>query len=202
MAIDRGGFEEVLEFASRAVGVGAYQRSTAEAMAFGALEAGMVDVAAMTVAPYGPDVGFGDDYMTLFSATAALHVRVELGDLDAAEPIAAFLARFPERWAGAGAAPLGLGFVGLALARDHAARSDVDLAAPAYEQALLSAERAGAVGWTARTLVHQGAFLRSVGGRGADEALARAADLAQRHRLAYVRRRLDRLGPDDKSTYS
>ena len=189
--IDRGGIEELVRHAIKAIDVGAYVRSTAEILAFGALEAGLTDLARELTAPFGADTAFPDDYMTLCCGAAALHVRVELGDRDGAAAAAAVVADFPDRWAGAGGSPISLGFIGLALARFHEAEGRDSLADEHFARALTSAERAGAVAWQARTLVHHGAFLLDRGDvSAATKALDAAAVLADRHKLPYVHRRL------------
>ncbi len=191
-AIDRGGFEAMLAIRGRAASVGASSRSVAESTAFCALEAGLVNLAGQIVASFSPAAVFADDYTTLFCATAALHVRVELGDKDGAASAAAVLAPYPDRWAGAGSAPFSMGFVGLGLARHAAFVGDVELAASRFSAAVAMAEREGAFGWLARSLVHQGRFLREAGdARAAQTALERAAELAVTHGLPYVMRRLE-----------
>ena len=131
--------------------------------------------------------------MTLCCGAAALHVRVELGDRHGAAAAAAVVADYPDRWAGAGGSPISLGFVSLALARFHAAEGRDARSVEHYARALTSAERAGAVAWQARTLVHHGAFLLERGEvvRGDDGVRRRPPTLADRHRLPYVHRRLD-----------
>ena len=192
IAIDHGGLEDLIPFAVATADSTAYARPVAEAIAFAMLEVGRADLARSLIEPFGGHAGFPDDYTTLMGAGAALHVRVELGDLDGAAPVAELLEPFAERWAGAGTSPLCLGPVSLALARHRAAVGDADGSASHFTAAVARTEANGAVAWLARTLVHQARFLDDQGDGGdARDARARAGSLAQRHGLPYVRRRLD-----------
>ncbi len=196
LALDLGGFESILDFATHAAGTTGYRRALPESIAFGALEAGRPDVARSLVDPFGPEAGFPDDYTTLFCATAALHVRIELGDADGAGSAARCLAPYADRWAGAGTIPYCMGVVGLALARYDAMGGDTERARGRFADAIALADRSGAVAWLARSLVHHGVYLLGVGDRAeGDEALARARRLAETHRLPYVLRRLNALAP-------
>ena len=194
IAIDHGGLDDLIPFAVATVGTTAYERTSAECVAFGMLEAGRDDLARSLVEPFGPGAGFPDDFTTLAGATAALHVRVELADLDGAAPIAQLLAPYASRWAGAGNSPLSLGPVRLALARHRCALGDDEGAAELLAASVAMTEANGAVAWLARSLTHQAAFLVSFGDvAGAEAARSRAGSLADRYGLPYVRRRLDRL---------
>ncbi len=196
LALDLGGFEMILDFATQAAGTTGYRRAVPESIAFGALEVGQTDRARSLVAPFGPDSGFPDDYTTLFCATAALHVRVELGDADGARSAARCLGPYAHRWANAGTIPSSMGIVGLALARYDAMTGDTDRARDRFAEALALSERSGAVAWRARGLVHHGRFLLDIGDTAAgQQSLAEARRLARTHRLPYVERRLDALVP-------
>jgi DNA-binding SARP family transcriptional activator/tetratricopeptide (TPR) repeat protein len=191
IAIDHGGFEELAPIAVMTAGSEEYPRATGESMAFAMLEIGQVDVAGALVAPFGPSSEWPDDWTTLFCQTAALHVRVELDDRAGADAVAELLAPYPNRWTNAGSSPICMGVVGLALARQSAMCGDDDLAAVRFAEALRISERMGAPAWTARGLVHHGSFLAGTGdSSGAARAYARAAELASRHGLPYVQRRL------------
>ena len=196
VALDLGGFEEDGFFGGMTSGPArrGYRRPLGEAMAFAALENGHPDIAAFLVTRFGPNAAFPDDYTTLFCATAALHVRVELGERVGAAAAAQALSGYASRWAGAGTAPLGMGVVGLALARYFALCGDHGKARAQFREAVGIAERAGAVAWLARSLVHQGAFLIETGDNaGGEAALVRARELANLHRFPYVLRRIEAL---------
>ncbi|MEZ5296551.1 MAG: BTAD domain-containing putative transcriptional regulator [Ilumatobacteraceae bacterium] len=196
LTVDRGGFEQLLGAVVNRLDLGGYQRSTAEILAFGALEAGLPERAVALVDLVPPDTGFPDDYMRLCSATAALHVRVELGRRGEADAIAAVLDGFEDRWAGGGTSPVSCGFGSLALARLAAADGDHDAAARWFDRAFDSARRAGAVAWLARTHVWHGEFLHGIGDTdAAGVAYEQARAIATRHRLLYVHRRLGELAP-------
>lgn len=197
IAIDRGGLEELVPFAVATAGSTAYGRPVGEALAFAMLEVDRADLARSLRAPFGPQSGFGDDYTTLMAASAALHVSVELGEAKGATAAAAadLLAPYGDRWAGAGTSPMNAGPVSLALARYQAARGDDAAAADLFAASLAMTEAGGAVAWLARTLVHQAAFLHDRGDVvPAAAARARAAELAVRHELPYVQRRLQSAG--------
>ena len=126
--------------------------------------------------------------------TAALNVRVELGDRAGADVVAAALEPFPHRWSGAGTTPLSMGPTDLALARYAAFIGDHDTATARFADATASTTDVGAVAWLARGLVHEGIFLLDIGRRAdGDDALRRAGELADRHALPYVSRRLRHL---------
>ncbi len=191
-AIDVGGLDELLPVAIATAQSSAYNRPLSEALAFAMLELRRSDIARMLVEPFGPSAAFPHDWVTLFCATAALHVRVELGDTAGASAAMQPLADHPNRWAAAGSTPLSMGVVDLALARHSAFEGNDDLARSQFAEAIGLAGRAGAVGWLARGLVHQGLFLRQVGDEsGGRAALDRARELAVRHGFPYVIRRLE-----------
>jgi tetratricopeptide (TPR) repeat protein len=197
-ALDIGGLEELLAALGEEATTTSYLRPVAELGALALLELGMAELAAVAVEPFPPGAPFADDWTTLLSMTAALHVRAELGDVEGAASVLAQLAPYAGRWSPAGTAGSAAGLVDLALARGHALLGDVDAARAAFEAAVAGHERLGATGWLARSLVHQGAFLSTTGDPGDAEAgkaaLVRARELAERHGLPYVRRRLDLLG--------
>ena len=127
------------------------------------------------------------DYLTVFLDVAAATVAAETADEVAAAGLLTRLAPLAGRWANAGTGAGSLGFVDLALARLQVVAGDHAAARQGFEQAVVVHERAGTPPWLARTLVHQGRFLRSVGdGAAGDAALARAAQLAELHRLPIV----------------
>ena len=191
ISIDRGGLETMVDFAVAMAQQSAYRRPTSESMAFAMLELGAVDVARQLISPFGSSTSFVDDWTTVFSATAALHVRVELG-ADGVAGLFEFLTPYSDRWSCCGTAPISMGLVSLALARGAAALGDSDRARTLFETAVAEHDRIGAVSWLARSLVHQGIFLREAFDASVGEtALERAADLAERHGFPYVRRRLD-----------
>ena len=188
--LDRGGLETIGSLPMPAKS--AYTRVVAETSAFAMLELGLADAAAAFVAPYVDSRSWPDDYTTLCCATAALHVRVEIEERVGAAAAAEVLTSYERRWASAGTSPLSLGPVSLALARHASSLGDHDRARVLADDAVTTCERAGAVAWLARSLVHRGDILAS----GGDSALAaesrtRARLLATRHRLPYVLRRLD-----------
>lgn len=190
VAFECGGLEHILPFV--AVDESAYGRVIGESMAAGALEVGDLATARALTAGFGPTASFSDDFVTLFCATAALHVRVELGDPAGAAAAEAVLAPFADRWAGAGNSPISMGPVALALARYAAFVGDDPRARALFDQVITGCERSGAPAWLARSLTHYAGYLRSQGERvAADEAAARARELANRHGLVYVNRRLD-----------
>jgi DNA-binding SARP family transcriptional activator len=192
IALDRGGVEDLIP-AIETVGNGAYGRTTAESMAFAVLETGDHHVAAELVAPYGPEAGWADDWTTVFCMTAALHVRTELGDRSAAETIATALRPYADRWATAGTSPINTGPASLALAR-YAAMVGDEAAEGLFARAVAHSERMSSPAWIARCRVHQGCHWRRTGSAAdADAALSTARDLAERHALPYVLRRLDAL---------
>jgi DNA-binding SARP family transcriptional activator/tetratricopeptide (TPR) repeat protein len=196
VALDRGGFDDA-GFSVRTTAdpvKRGYRRPSIEATALASLESGRPDIAVSLVRRFGPDAPFPDDYTTLFCATAALHVRIELEDLDGAAAAVQVLSRYASRWAGAGTAPLSMGVVGLALARYHALCGKHDEARAQFREAVEIAERAGAVAWLARSLVFQGSFLtRTVDVAAGEAALARARELATLHGFPYVLRRIEAL---------
>lgn len=105
------------------------------------------------------------------------------------------LAPFSGRWSVAGTSSGSMGLVDLALARGCALLGHRDRAADLFEAAVAGHERMRTPAWLARTLVHQGRFLCGTGSASDAErgraALERAGELADRHGLVYVRRRLD-----------
>ncbi len=194
IAIDHGGFEEMVPFAVSTAGGDAYTRALGESMAFATLEIGRRDLAEQLVAPFGQSSWWPDDWTTLFCQTAALHVRVELDDRIGADAIATLLTPFPHRWSNAGSSPIGMGVVCMALARYAEMCGDEAVAAVAFADAVRISEGMRAPAWLARSLFHQGCFLQRAGDpSAAAEAHARASELAERHQLPYVRRRLDSL---------
>lgn len=193
IALDRGGIEDLLT-QLETVTTGGYSRSTAEAIAFAALEAGKSQVAAELVAPYGPQASWSHDWLTLFCMAAALHVRTELGRLAEAAGIADGLAPYADRWCNAGSSPINLGPASLALARYWAAAGDDGAADELFARAVAHSERMSSPAWVARCRVHQGAFWRRLGRTtDAADALGEARRLGERHGLPYVLRRLDAL---------
>jgi tetratricopeptide (TPR) repeat protein len=195
IATDIGGLEHLIDFAVAVAMESTYERATAESMAFSMVELGKVDIARKLVKPYGASTAFVDDWTTLFSATAALHVRVELESLEGVAGLYELLTPYSGRWSCCGTSPINTGLVDLALARAAAALGDTDRAVTLFDTAVSEHERIGALSWLARSLVHQGNFLRETFGTASgDAALKRAADLADRHGFPYVRRRLDLAG--------
>ena len=194
IAIDRGGLEAMAAsgpVSDERAEPGGYARATSETMAFAALEAGDPGPAHVIAAAFGPAAGFGDDYTTLYCATAALHVRVEIGDLEGAAPAASLLEPFVDRWAGAGTSPLSMGPIALAVARHRAALGDHDEADQLFAAAISLCETAGAPAWLARSLAHASVHARDCGDNDAATALAtRSRDLAEQYALPYVARRL------------
>jgi hypothetical protein len=82
--------------------------------------------------------------------------------------------------------------VALAIARHAQMHDDDEAAAARYADAVAMCERMSAPAWLARSLLHQGDFLRARGERmDGEAALRRSRDLAVRHALPYVQRRLD-----------
>ena len=191
VALDRGGLEGLIPVAAAIAETSSYGRNVAETMAFAMLELGRSELAAGLIERYGASHDFPDDYMTLCCISAALHVRVELGDRVGAAAAARSLEPFPHRWAGAGTTPLSMGPTDLALARYAAFDNDQQTARARFADAVRSTEVGGAHAWLARCLVHQGGFLIGLGeldeGR---DALRRADELATRYALPYVQRRL------------
>jgi hypothetical protein len=191
VAIDHGGLEDLIPFAVETAGSTTYGRVASEAVAFSMLELGRPDLARSLVEPFAHGNDLPDDYTTLLGAAATVHVRIELGDVEAAEPAAALLAPYADRWSGAGISPLTMGPVSLALALHRAALGD-DRADADFVESVAACETNGAVGWLARSLAHQADFLDVHGDlAGAAGARSRAWDLATRHGLPYVLRRLD-----------
>jgi len=193
IAIDHGGLEELIPFAVATAGSTAYDRVIAECIAFAVLEVGRTDLARSLTEPFGPHAGFPDDYTTLVGAAAALHVRVDLDDLEGAAEAADLLDPYAARWAGAGTSPLSMGPVRLALARHRLALGDDEGAADGFAASVAMTEANGAVAWLARSLTHQAVFLDARGDvAGAREARSRAGSLATRYGLPYVQQRLAR----------
>jgi DNA-binding SARP family transcriptional activator/tetratricopeptide (TPR) repeat protein len=194
LAIDQGGLEELLPSIATTAAATSYRRVVTEALAFALLELGRTDEARVLVAPFNAGVGFPDDWVTLFCASAALHVRVELGDAEGVAAAEVPLRDYPHHWVSAGMTPLSMGFVALALARCAAFHGDPDRARSLFAEAAERTERVGAWAWLARGLVHEGAFLRESGdSSAADKTLARARDIATVRGFPYVIRRLDAL---------
>ncbi len=192
IAIDHGGLEDLVPFALSTVGETTYERVACEAIAFAMLEVGRADLARSLTAPYGPDAEFVDDYTTLVGFCAALHVRVELDDPEGAAAVAARLEPYTDRWTSPGMSPLSMGPTALALARQRAATGEADEAERLFAAAVAMTEANGAVGWRARSLVHQATFLADQGdAAAAHQARAQARALAERIGLPYVLRRLD-----------
>ncbi len=192
IAIDHGGLEDLVPFALSTVGETTYERVACEAIAFAMLEVGRADLARSLTAPYGPDAEFVDDYTTLVGFCAALHVRVELDDPEGAAAVAARLEPYADRWTSPGMSPLSMGPTALALARQRAAAGEADEAERLFAAAVAMTEANGAVGWRARSLVHQATFLADQGdAAAARQARAEARALAERIGLPYVLRRLD-----------
>jgi hypothetical protein len=159
-------------------------------MAFAVLETGDRELAAQLVAPYGPEAGWNDDWTAVFCMTAALHVRTELGDRPGAAAIAAQLALYGDRWATAGTSPINAGPASLALAR-YAALVDDDTADSLFAKAVAASEQMSSPAWIARSRVHQGShWYRTGRAAEAETALGQARELAERHGLPYVLRRL------------
>jgi len=191
VALEHGGVEDLIPVAQDVASSSPYGRTVAETIAFSVLEIGRHDVAAELVAPFGRATPFPDDYMTLACMSAAVHVRVDLGDVSAAAAIADLLRPAARRWASAGTTPFSMGPTDLALARCAAATGDDDEARRRFAAAVDLAEAAGAEPWLARTLAHQARFLTAIGDDEAGEAaLDRAAELARRYGLVYVQRRI------------
>jgi hypothetical protein len=191
VALDRGGVEELLAAARGLAATTSYQRPFAEGSAWACTETGSTEMAAALVAPYGVGAPFPNDLTTLFTMTAAVHVRVSLADRDGAAAIAELLRPYRDRWANVGTAPMNVGLVVLALARADALAGDDDAARLGFEAAVAGHERLGAMSWLARSLEHQGRFLQERGEvDAATTALDRAAAIADRHSLVYIRRRL------------
>ena len=193
-AIDRGDLAALVPYAALTEEPHGYGRAVAEVMSFAMLELGRDDLAAALVQPFDATEEFPDDYTGLLCLTAALHVRVELGDRGAAASIAATLGAFPHRWAAAGTTPLSMGLTDLPLARNLALHGDVEDAAVAFDHAIRLSAAAGAEPWLARGLVHRANFLVDIGERArARTDIDEARRLAARHGLIYVDRRLDLL---------
>ncbi len=192
---DLGGVEEAFSRLASTVAGSSYSRAMAEAAAAILLEAGMRDPAALLVAPFPPGAAIVDDWTFLTTATAALHVRAELGDAPGAADLVERLSPFSGRWSVAGTSSGAMGLVDLALARGLALLGHEDRAAVLFDAAVTGHERMRTPAWLARTLVHQGRFLCGTDSvSDADRgraALSRAGELADRHGLVYVRRRLD-----------
>jgi hypothetical protein len=131
------------------------------------------------------------DYQTIFIDVAAATVAVELRDLDAAAGLLARLAPWAGRWANAGTAAGSLGLVELALGRLHAVLGHDDDARRWFAAAVAGHEQAGSPAWLARSLLHQGRYLRSQGDDvAAQRAFLRAAGIAEEYALVIVARQV------------
>jgi DNA-binding SARP family transcriptional activator len=191
VAIDRGGLEDMIPFMMETADESAYGRTTAESMAFGMLEFGRADLATKLVARFGPDDPIPSDWSTLFCLNAGLHVRVELGDRVGADSLAAQLAPYSERWTNAGTSPISIGPAAMSLARYAAMCGDDGAARRLFERSVAICEAMRAPAWLARSLTFQGQYLVEVGDAAVGAAaLDRARELARRHQLPYVQRRL------------
>ncbi|MDT3443389.1 BTAD domain-containing putative transcriptional regulator [Pseudofrankia sp. BMG5.37] len=127
------------------------------------------------------------DYVTVFIDVAAAIVAAETGDAVAAAVLLDRITPWAGRWASAGTAAASLGLVDLAIARLHAAVGDTARARPAFAAAVAGHERVGSPAWLARSLLHQGRFLRAAGdGAAASAAFTRAAALADAFALPIV----------------
>jgi len=191
-ALDTGGLEPFIDTMPDNARRTAYRRNAQEQVAFGLIEVGRRDLGAELVAEFGNEAVFPDDWTTVAAATAALHVRAELGLVDAAAAVRAFLEPYAGRWACSGSSPTGAGPVDLALARADALLGDTDRARARFASAVDTCERNRTLAWLTRGLLHQGRFLTGAGeSDAARAALARAGELADRNGFVYLRRRLD-----------
>ncbi len=131
------------------------------------------------------------DYVTVFIDVAAAIVAAETGDAVAAAVLLDRITPWAGRWASAGTAAGSLGLVDLAIARLHATVGDTARARPAFAAAVAGHERVGSPAWLARSLLHQGRFLRAAGDEAAAlAAFTRAAALADAFALPIVARQI------------
>jgi len=192
--MDVGGLDQLIPFAVSTAGDSPYGRAVSEVVAFAMLEIGRADIASELVGAFDVSSGFADDYMAVCCMTAAVHVRVSLGDRPAVDAIAHRLAPFSGRWAGAGTTPLSMGPTDLALARALAMSGNVTDASAAFDRCVQQLETNEAYPWLARALVRQAQFSNEAGDASAADAAAdRAAALADRFALVYVSRQLAQL---------
>jgi tetratricopeptide (TPR) repeat protein len=190
-AFDRGGVEALVPAATPLIEHSAYGRSVAEVLAFVMLQIDQPDVAASLVDRFDATATFTDDYMTLCAMSAALHVRIDLGDTAGAAAIAEALTPYARRWACAGTSPLSMGPTALALARHAASLHDHETARRHFDAAVEMTVRAGAQPWLARTLVFRATHHIELGEfELGHTALERAGAIAGRYGLPYVERRL------------
>jgi DNA-binding SARP family transcriptional activator len=131
------------------------------------------------------------DYVTVFIDVAAATVAAETGDADAAAMLLERIRPWAGRWAAAGTAAGSLGLADLAIARLHATLGDTRAARGAFTAAVAGHEKMGAPAWLARSLLHQGRFLRATGDEpAAAGAFRRAAALADAFALPIVARQI------------
>ena len=127
------------------------------------------------------------DYLTTFLDVAAAIIAAETEDTVAAAGLLDRLSPFAGRWANAGTGAGSLGLVDLTLARLHATVGDEVAARHWFEAAVVGHEHVGAPAWLARSLLHQGRFLRSRGEPvAAADALRRAGAIAEAFSLPIV----------------
>ena len=104
-----------------------------------------------------------DAWTTVFSMTAALHVRVELG-LDGVADLYMLLTPYSGRWSCCGMSPIDTVWVDFLRWLRCGGLGHTDRAlGPASPPRFPQHERIGAVSWLARTVVDQAFFLHDVG---------------------------------------
>jgi DNA-binding SARP family transcriptional activator len=190
---DLGGANELTDLLESVLG-SPYDLLAREFGAMVLLDNGWPDDATRLLGPRGSVPEPRDDYTAPLIFVSAAHVRVEVGDVWAAEALLPKIQPFAGQVIANSSATPFVGMADLAIARVEELLGHEDLAREAYAAAVAGHERLGAPAWLARSLFHQSQLLRrsphEADAYAAEAARQRAASIADAFDLAPLARRI------------